>query len=125
MRTPRGFDRQTFEIVEGWPYVLGLLIDMLGTRIGTLVLRRGYGSDIPAFVDAPGDRVRVLAMLADLAIACDRIRDLETGEPVVRFSAAQEMQADRGGRYGLVCVFDDLFTGTDRQVPLDRLAGAA
>lgn len=35
MRMPRGLDRQTFEIVEGWPYVLGLLTDVIDTRTGT------------------------------------------------------------------------------------------
>lgn len=125
MRTPRGLDRQTFEIVEGWPYVLGLLTDVIETRTGTLVLRRRYGSEIPAFVDAPGNRVQILAMLAELAIACDSIRDLETGEAVIRFSSAAEMDAGRDGKYDLVCTFDDLFTGTQRDVPISQLRGIA
>lgn len=121
MRVPRGLDRQTFEIVEGWPYVMGLLTDAIETRRGTLVLRRGYGSDVPAFTDAPGDRMRLLSLLADLAIACDSIRDLETGEPVIRFHSAVDAEASRDGQYGLVCNFEDLFTGTLRSVPADQL----
>ncbi len=125
MRTPRGFDPQTLEIVEGWPYVLGLIGDVIETRTGTLVLRRGYGSEVPAFVDASGDRVRILAMLADLAMACDSIRDLETGEAVVRFNSAAEMSAGRDGKYDLVCTFDDLFTGTRRDVAAGQLRSVA
>jgi len=125
MRVPRGLDRQTFEIAEGWPYVMGLLIDALETRRGTLVLRRSYGSDVPAFIDAPGDRVRILAMLADVAIACDSIRDLETGEAVIRFHSAADADAGRDGQYGLVCTFEDLFSGTLRAVPADQLARLA
>ncbi len=125
MRVPRGLDRQTFEIVEGWPYALGLLTDVLETRRRTLVLRRGYGSDVPAFIDAPGDRTRILAMLAEVAIACDSIRDLETGEAIIRFHSAAEAEAGRDGRYGLTCIFDDLFTGVQRAVSADQLVRLA
>lgn len=125
MRVPRGLDRQTWEIVEGWPYALGLLIDALETRRGTLVLRRGYGSDVPAFVDAPGNRPQILAMLAEVTMAADSIRDLETGEAIIRFSSAAEIEAGRDGKYHLVCTFDDLFTGTQRDVPVSELRGNA
>jgi hypothetical protein len=125
MRRPRGLDRHTFKVVEGWPYVEGLLLDILMTRRGTRVLRRPYGSDLPAFIDGPGNRVTILQMLADVAIACDQIRDLTTGEAVVRFHSAQELTADRNGQYGLVCAFEDLVEQTRREIRFDRLSEAA
>lgn len=125
MRTPRGFDRTTFTIVEGWPYVEGLLHDILVTRRGTRVMRRPYGSDLPAFVDAPGNQISILQMLADVATACDLIRDLETGEAVVRFHSAEQVSADRNGQYTLVCAFEDLVAQSRREIRLDRLMEAA
>lgn len=116
MRVPRGLDRSTFKIVEGWPYVESLLEDLLGTRKGTRVLRRGYGSDVPAFIDAPGNAATVLQLCAEVAVAADQIRDLETGEAVVRFRQAQEVSADAKGNYGLSFVFDYLVDGTEQIV---------
>ncbi|CAK7257552.1 MULTISPECIES: hypothetical protein [unclassified Shinella] len=125
MRIPRGLDRDTFEIVEGWPYVEGLLIDVFGTRVGLRVLRRWYGSDVPNYIDAPGNRAEILALLADIAAATDTIRDLETGEPVVRFTHASQITAGRDGQYGVLCHFDDLFSGQSHEIALERLRAAA
>jgi len=116
MRVPRGIDRETFRIVEGWPYVEGLLDDLLGTRKGTRALRRGYGSDVPAFIDAPGNAATVLQLCAEVAVAADQIRDLETGDAVVRFRQAREVSADAKGNYGLSFVFDYLVDGTEQIV---------
>ena len=116
MRAPRGLDRDTFRIVEGWPYVESLLEDLLGTRKGTRALRRGYGSDVPAFIDAPGNAATVLQLCAEVAVAADQIRDLDTGEAVVRFRQAQEVSADAKGTYGLSFVFDYLVDGTEQIV---------
>ncbi|MCQ4630938.1 hypothetical protein GB927_012870 [Shinella sp. CPCC 100929] len=125
MRIPRGLDRNTFQIVEGWPYVEVLLIDVFGTRVGLRVLRRWYGSDVPDYVDAPGDRTEILELLADIAAATDTIRDLETGEAVVRFTHASEVTAGRDGQYGVLCHFDDLFSGESHDIALERLKAAA
>lgn len=122
MRTPRGFDRKTFAVVEGWPYVESLLADALSTRKGTRVLARYYGSDIPAYVDAPGSIETILAMLSDVAMACDQIRDLETGDAVVRYVTAEEISASREGKYGLSLIFDYLPDDTQRAVSLEGLA---
>lgn len=116
MRVPRGLDRSTFRIVEGWPYVESLIEDLLDTRKGTCVLRRGYGSDLPAYVDAPGNAATILRMCAEVAVAADQIRDLETGEAVVRFRMAREVSADAKGNYGLAFVFDYLPDGTEQIV---------
>lgn len=125
MRIPRGFDRETFEIVEGWPYAEGLLIDVFSTRVGLRVLRRWYGSDVPNYVDAPGNRDDILALLADIAVAADGIRDLETGEAIMRFTHASDIRAGRDGRYGILCHFDDLWFGESHAVGFERLRAAA
>lgn len=125
MRVPRGFDRKTFAVVEGWPYVESLLADALSTRKATRVLARRYGSDIPAYVDAPGNVETILATLSDVAMACNQIRDLETGEAVIRFVSAQDVGADRRGRYALSLTFDYLPDDTQNTIALDRLEVAA
>lgn len=125
MRIPRGFHRETFEIIEGWPYVEGLLADVFSTRVGLRVLRRRYGSDVPNYVDAPGSREEILSLLADIAMATDTIRDLETGEAVVRFTHASEIKAGRDGQYAVLCHFDDLFSGESHDIALERLRAAA
>lgn len=125
MREPRGFDRNTFEIVEGWPYVESLLTDALTTRKGTRVLARHYGGDLPAFNDAPGNQSTILSMLADVAVACDQVRDLETGEEVVRYVTAEDVSASREGQYGLSLVFEYLPDNTLHRIELDGLSEAA
>lgn len=125
MRVPRGFDRKTFAVIEGWPYVESLLADALTTRKGTRVLARQYGADIPAYVDAPGNAETILAMLSDVAIACDQIRDLETGETVVRFVSASSVRANRSGQFGLSLTFDYLPEETRNTIDLARLEVAA
>lgn len=125
MREPRGFDRNTFEIVEGWPYVESLLTDGFTTRKGTRVLARYYGGDLPAFVDAPGNQPTILLMLAHVAEACNQVRDLETGEAVVQFVTAEDISASREGGYGIALVFDYLPDGTQRRIELDGLSEAA
>lgn len=124
MRVPRGLDRSTLKIVDGWSYVESLLDDLLSTRKGTRVLRRGYGSDVPAFVDAPGNAATVLRLCAEVAVAADQIRDLETGEAVVRFRQARDASADRKGNYGLTFVFDYLVDGTQQIVDRRYYVGA-
>lgn len=119
MLAPRGLDRNTFRIVEGWAYVTCLLDDALGTRIGTRALRRGYGSDLPAYIDAPGDTATVLMLTFDLVMAIDQIRDIETGEPVARLLRAAEASAGRDGQYGLRYVLQYLVDGSERIYPAD------
>lgn len=118
MEHPRGIDRQTFQITEGWPYVASLLDDALTTRIGSRVLRRDYGSDVPAFIDAPGSSPSILAMLGDVAEAADAIRNVETGAAVVRFSHSGAVTAGRAGRYSLDLYFDYLPDGSKRMIAL-------
>lgn len=125
MRTPRGLDRSTFQIVEGWPYVESLLDDLLATRKGTRVLRRGYGSDVPSFIDAPGNSATVLRLCAEVAVAADQIRDLETGDALVRFRQASEVSADAKGNYTLAFVFDYLADGTEQIVDRRFYTGAS
>lgn len=118
MEHPRGFDRQTFTVVEGWDYVHSLLQDALSTRIGSRVLRRYYGSDIPAYIDAPGTAPVILALLADVAEAADAIRNVETGEAVVRFEQSGEVKASRKGEFSLDLYFTYLVDGTRRALTI-------
>lgn len=125
MRIPCGFDRETFKVVQGWPYVESLLDDLIGTRKGSRVLRRGYGSDVPSFIDAPGNAAQVLRLCAEIAVAADQIRDLETGEALVRFRQANDVSANRSGQYGMAYVFDYLVDGTEQIINRRFFSGSA
>lgn len=114
MEHPRGFDRQTLKIVEGWDYVRSLLEDALSTRIGSRVLRRYYGSNIPAYIDAPSTSPVILSLLADAAEAADAIRNLETGEAVVQFEQSGKVEVNRKGNLYLDLYFLYLVDGTRR-----------
>lgn len=122
MRVPRGLDRNSFQVVEGWPYVQGLIFDVLGTRVGTRVLRRGYGGDAPAFVDAPGNAATLLRLIAQAAVAIDQLRDLSTGEAIVRLQRGIKVAAARDGKYSLQIAVRTLWDGEDRTLDLGVLA---
>lgn len=122
MRVPRGLDRDTFQVVEGWPYVEGLILDVLTTRLGTRVLRRGYGGDGPSFVDAPGDQLTVLRLVARAAIAIDQLRDLDTGEAIVRLQRGLKVAGSREGKYDLSLAVRTLWDDADRTLTVARLA---
>ncbi|PTW53920.1 hypothetical protein C8N35_11540 [Breoghania corrubedonensis] len=67
-----GVDAITGQGLEGWPHVEQSIGKILTTRIGSRVMRRDFGSDIPLLIDAPmNDRV-VLAVFVAAAIAIDR-----------------------------------------------------
>ncbi|WP_172373385.1 GPW/gp25 family protein [Mesorhizobium sp. NZP2234] len=49
----RGMDATTGKELEGLAHLKQSITDILSTRIGTRVMRRDYGSDIPNLVDRP------------------------------------------------------------------------
>lgn len=55
-----GLNRDTGEALDGLDHLRQSIRDILTTRKGTRVMRRDYGSDIPAIVDRPiDDSIRV------------------------------------------------------------------
>lgn len=60
-----GFNAQTGRLLSDFDHVHQSVAKILNTRVGTRVLRRRYGSDVPNLVDRPADE----EMQVDLYIA--------------------------------------------------------
>lgn len=51
--TPGGMDNQTGQAISGLAWLRQRVLDVLSTLIGSMPNRRGYGSRLPALLDAP------------------------------------------------------------------------
>jgi phage baseplate assembly protein W len=71
MRT--GLDRRTGQVLQGWPHCVQSIEHILSTALGTMVMARDYGSDVPDRVDRPQNRIELagLAMAAAEALRRD------------------------------------------------------
>lgn len=70
-----GTDASTGKHLGGVDHLRQSIRDILGTRKGTRVMRRAYGSDLPRLVDAPANADTILDIIAETAVA------LATWEP--------------------------------------------
>lgn len=71
MRT--GVDRRTGRPLAGWSHCLQSIEHILTTALGTMVMARDYGSDVPNRIDRPANEREIagLAMAAAQALAKD------------------------------------------------------
>lgn len=67
-----GMDAKTGRTLSGDAHLQQSMADILGTRKGTRVMRRDYGSDVPRHVDRPLNRSTIVDIVADAAIALDK-----------------------------------------------------
>ena len=65
-------NHDTGDAVEGWAHVVQSIQTILGTRLNTRVFRREFGSEVPAFVDAPMNDATVLGLYVAVAEALER-----------------------------------------------------
>lgn len=79
--TMNGINSLTGKRLSGIQHLRQSITDILGTRIGTRVMRRAYGSRIPSLIDAPMNRATLIDIYAATAEA------LQQWEP--RFSLEQ------------------------------------
>lgn len=61
-----GMNRETGKTVSDTQHLRQSVRDILGTRIGTRVALRDYGSNIPELVDQPINRSTIAAIRADV-----------------------------------------------------------
>ena len=61
-----GMNRETGKALEGMDHLRQSVVDILTTRIGTRVMLRKYGSDLPNLVDSPTNRSTIAAIRADI-----------------------------------------------------------
>ena len=100
-----GTSRTTGRRVEGAERLAQSLADILSTPIGSRVMRRDYGSDLPDLIDAPMNGETVVDVFAAAAEAIDR------WEPEFRLSRVEIAEARAGrmelrltGEIGIVAV---------------------
>jgi phage baseplate assembly protein W len=87
----RGTSAVSLTPLEGWDHVVQSITDILTTPLGSRVLRRDYGSMIPALLDRPMNEMTVLDFVIATADALDR------WEPRVRLERVQLVEAGAEG----------------------------
>lgn len=66
-----GINRRTGKVLTDWAHVVQSIEDILTTRVGTRVMRREYGSDLPKLIDAPMNDYSLLMFYVATAEALD------------------------------------------------------
>jgi phage baseplate assembly protein W len=68
----RGTDKNTGKALDGKAHLRQSITDILNTRIGTRVMRRDYGSDLPNLIDNPINDEFAVDLYVALAEALDK-----------------------------------------------------
>lgn len=103
-----GMSARTGRAIEGNTHLAQSIADILTTPIGSRVMRREYGSQLPDLIDAPFNDATRLQAYAATAMALMR------WEPRIRLSRVQLFLGDRPGQ----AVLDLEGTRTDSNEPL-------
>jgi len=115
-----GMSRTTGRALDDLAHLSQSIADILTTPIGSRVMRRDYGSQLPELIDQPFNEVTKLRAYAATAIA------LMCWEPRIRLSRVQIFQGDAQG--GAVIELDaervDNNAPLNLQVPLQMGASA-
>jgi hypothetical protein len=90
-----GISNVTGRTMPDWEHVRQSLIDLFTTRIGTRVMRRDYGSDIPDLIDHPAGRDVVLEVTLAAGEAIER------WEPRFRLLGVGVTEAGADGRFAI------------------------
>ena len=85
-----GLDRNTGRLMEADAHLAQSIADILSTPIGTRVMRREYGSDLPALIDAPINGETLVDVTLAVAEALDR------WEPRFRLRQVEVVAAEAG-----------------------------
>ena len=67
-----GIDAVTGKKLDGTAHLQQSIKDILTTRIGTRVMRREYGSNLPDLVDNPLNELTKVELFAEVAISLQR-----------------------------------------------------
>lgn len=91
MADSTGIDAQTGKPLSDWEHVQQSIAKILTTPIGTRVMRRDFGSDIPNLVDAKMIPKNILLLYSAAALAIER------WEPRFRMSAGNVARLSADG----------------------------
>jgi phage baseplate assembly protein W len=103
MTVYRGLDRATARPLGGEAHLAQSIADILFTLRGTRVMRRDYGSDLPALIDAPVNGETAVEVVAAVAEALDRweprivLRRVEIGEATAEGRLALALTVEPAG----------------------------
>lgn len=107
-----GLDRETGAPMSRLDHIRQSIRVILTTRVGTRIMRRPFGSDLPDIVDRPMNEETRIDLFAATADAIDR------WEPRVRFERAEITRAEPGRIEISVDLRDRL---DDRAIRLDGI----
>lgn len=93
-----GLSRYTGRPVTGWDHVVECIADILTTPVGSRVMRREYGSEVPSLIDMPLAGRTLLQLYEAVAVACAK------WEPRVGIDRLQLIEGDAEGRTRLAIV---------------------
>jgi len=91
-----GIDAETGQPLADWAHVVQSVRTILSTRIGSRVMRREFGSEVPDLVDRKMTQRNVLAVYSAAAVAIER------WEPRFRLTQAQITAAGADGTISLI-----------------------
>lgn len=88
---------------DGWDHIQQSIATILTTPLGTRVMRRDYGSEIPRLVDRPMTEPVIMAVFVAAAMALEpRLIDgLWYGEPRFKLTHVEILHLDASGRLDL------------------------
>lgn len=98
-----GINKETGKSLEGWQHVQQSIAVILTTPIGSRVMRRDFGSEVPALVDRPMTSQNILAVYAATANALTprKVGNYWYGEPRFRLRQCNLIEADESGLISL------------------------
>lgn len=96
MRDSAGISAATGRPLTDWEHTDQSISKIIQTAIGSRVMRRTFGSDLPDLVDSKTIRKNILAIYSAAAAAID------TWEPRFRMRTGAVRSVDADGRIGLV-----------------------
>ena len=86
----RGIDATTGKALDGFEHLRQSVRDILMTPIGSRVMRREYGSQLPALIDAPLNRSTIMDLYAATYDALSR------WEPRLRLTSVKAAMTEPG-----------------------------
>lgn len=95
-----GLSRDTALALSGDAHLAQSIADILFTPLGSRVMRRDYGSALPALIDAPVNGETVVDLFAAVAEALDR------WEPRITLRRVEIADATAGGTAALTLTYD-------------------
>lgn len=87
----QGINRETGEVLTGWAHCAQSIIVILTTALGTRVMRRDFGSDVPGLIDRPINSKTAMDYYMAVSVA------LKKWEPAFHLARVQMLAADASG----------------------------